>query len=264
MSRLQTVARIYREEGAISLGKTSCKYVFNMTVGRAFYYLRVPTKAVSIKLGRLISYDEAITRRFHRIYYGSSGTTHEDTYWLGVPALKCPLDLWIYQEIIFALKPDAIVECGTRFGGSALFMASILDVLGVGEVITVDIEDVKGKPQHRRVRYLIGSSTSEDTVEHISKLVDGKQTVIVLLDSDHHKEHVLKELRIYSRFVTKGSYLIVEDTNINGHPVLQEFGVGPMEAVAQFLKENGDFAVDKSKEKYYLTYNPKGYLLRIR
>ncbi|OGO04734.1 MAG: cephalosporin hydroxylase [Chloroflexi bacterium RBG_13_54_8] len=177
--------------------------------------------------------------------------------------MKCPLDLWVYQEIIFSLKPDVIIECGTASGGSALFMASILDIAGAGEVITVDIEGARGKPQHRRVQYLVGSSTSEDTVACIAGLVSGKQTVMVVLDSDHHKEHVLSELRIYSRFVTRGSYLIVEDTVI-GHPLMQDFGDGPMEAVQQFLKENADFAIDRAKEKFFLTFNPKGYLVKTR
>ena len=87
---------------------------------------------------------------------------------------------------------------------------------------------------------------------------------MVVLDSDHHKQHVLNELRIYSKFVTRGSYLIVEDTNINGHPVLPKFGPGPMEAVSQFLQENKDFVVDKTREKFYLTQNPNGYLIKLR
>jgi len=83
---------------------------------------------------------------------------------------------------------------------------------------------------------------------------------MVILDSDHSKGHVLSELKIYSKFVTKGSYIIVEDTNINNHPVFPDFGPGPMEAVEEFLKENKDFSVDRSREKFYLTFNPKGFL----
>lgn len=87
---------------------------------------------------------------------------------------------------------------------------------------------------------------------------------MVILDSDHSKVHVLNELRIYSKLVTKGNYLIVEDTCINGHPVCQGFGPGPMEAVEEFLKENQDFVVDRTREKFYLTFNPKGGLRRIK
>lgn len=87
---------------------------------------------------------------------------------------------------------------------------------------------------------------------------------MVFLDSDHQKDHVLKEMIIYSRFVSEGSYLIVEDSNINGHPVYTDFGPGPMEAIDEFLKGNKNFIVDKKMEKFFLTFNPRGYLLRIK
>jgi cephalosporin hydroxylase len=207
--------------------------------------------------------EAAVVKSFHRVYHGAARRTWLNTYWLGIPIQKCPLDLWVYQEIIFGLRPDLIIECGTASGGSALYMASMLDIIGVGEVITIDLQDATGKPEHRRVKYLVGSTTSEEVVASVGKVVDGKQTVMVILDSDHHKEHVLNELRTYSRFVTKGSYLIVEDTVI-GHPVMRDFGDGPMEAVGQFLEENADFAVDKTKEKFYLSFNPGGYLVRTK
>jgi len=173
---------------------------------------------------------------------------------------KCPLDLWIYQEIIFEVKPDVMIECGTANGGSALFLASMCDLVNNGKVITIDIEDKEGRPTHKRIKYLLGSSTSIEVVEQVRKLISDKDKVMVILDSDHSKGHVLSELKIYSKFVTKGSYIIVEDTNINGHPVFSDFGPGPMEAVEEFLKENKDFSVDRSREKFYLTFNPKGFL----
>jgi cephalosporin hydroxylase len=212
--------------------------------------------------GKLLK--KQIVNSFHEIYYGNQSQTWKNTFWLGVPVAKCPLDCWVYQEIIFKLKPDVIIECGTYKGGSALFMACILDILSSGRVISIDLEDKEEKPQHKRIDYLLGSSTSEDIVTQVSKLIGGTERVMVVLDSDHHREHVLNELRIYSRFITKGSYLIVEDTNLNGHPVLPEFGPGPMEAISQFLKENKDFVIDKTTEKFYMTFNPNGYLVKIR
>jgi len=209
--------------------------------------------------------EKNIVDHFHKLYYDSKmfDKTWGNTFWLGVPIEKCPLDLWIYQEIIFEVKPDVIIECGTAYGGSALFLASICDLVNNGKVITIDIAD-KGRPKHKRITYLLGSSTSKEIIEKVRSLIKGMDKVMVSLDSDHHKEHVLNELRIYSKFVTKGSYLIVEDTNINGHPVLPEFGPGPMEAVEEFLKENKDFVVDKTKEKFYLTFYPNGYLKKIK
>ena len=207
-----------------------------------------------------------ITEHFHTLYYDSHllGKTWANTSWLGNRILKCPLDTWIYQEIIYAIKPDIIIECGTYYGGSALFLASICDLVNNGKVITIDIEDRGDKPQHKRIKYLLGSSTSEDIIDHVKKLISDKDKVLVILDSDHHKEHVINELRIYSKLVTKGSYIIVEDTNINGHPVVPYFGPGPMEAVKEFLKDNKDFYIDKTKEKFLLTFNPNGYLKKIK
>lgn len=103
--------------------------------------------------------------------------------------------------------------------GSALYLASICDLIGQGKVITIDIEEREGKPNHKRITYIIGSSISEETVEKVKKLIKEGEKVLVILDSDHRKEHVLKELRIYSEFVTKDSYIIVKDTNINKNPV---------------------------------------------
>ena len=210
--------------------------------------------------------EKSIVSPFHKLYYDTHvfGKTWGNTFWLGIPTQKCPLDLWIYQEIIFEVRPDVIIECGTAKGGGALFLASMSDFVDNGRVVTIDIEDREGRPKHKRIKYLLGSSTSKEIVEKVRNLIKDGDKVMVILDSDHHKEHVLNELKIYSKFITKGSYLIVEDTNINGHPVAPDFGPGPMEAVEEFLRENKNFVVDKNKEKFYLTFNPKGYLQKIK
>jgi len=200
--------------------------------------------------------------QFHKLYYDSHifGKTYASTFWLGVQALKCPLDLWIYQEIIFEITPDVIIECGTAYGGGTLFLASMCDLVNNGTVVTIDIKNRESRPQHKRIKYLLGSSTSEEIAGQVGELISSKDKVMVILDSDHRKEHVLKELRIYGKFVTKGSYIIVEDTNVNGHPVRPSFGPGPMEGVEEFLKENKNFVIDKEREKFLMTFNPRGYL----
>lgn len=210
--------------------------------------------------------EKSIVDQFCKLYFDSyvAGKTSFNTFWLGIPTRKCPTDFWIYQEIIFELKPDIIIECGTAHGGSALFLASMCDLVNNGKVITIDIVDTKGRPEHKRIKYLHGSSTSEEIAEQVRKLITPKDKVMVILDSDHKKAHVLNELKIYGELVTKGSYLIVEDTVLNGHPVFPEFGPGPMEAVEEFLKENKAFVADRDKEKFYLTFNPKGYLRKVK
>lgn len=223
---------------------------------------RLPT-FLKQKLFANFKLEKNIIDHFHKLYYESDDQTWKNTCWFGIPTEKCPLDLWIYQEIMFETKPDVVIETGTCHGGSALFIASICDLLNKGQIISVDIEQKENRPKHDRIVYLLGSSVSRDIVGRVQDLIRDKGRILVVLDSDHNRNHVLAELRIYSQFVTKGSYLIVEDTNLNGHPVDPEFGPGPMEAVREFLEENKNFVVDESKEKFYLTFNPGGYLKRI-
>ena len=169
---------------------------------------------------------------FHKLYYYSSNTWLNNTSWLGVPAQKCPLDLWVYQEILYDVKPDVIIEAGTYKGGSALYLASIFDLIGKGRVITIDIaKQNEDRPVHDRVTYLLGSSTSDEIVHKVEELVRPTDKVMVVLDSDHSAKHVLEELRIYHKYVTPGSFLIVEDGNINGNPILPDSGPGPGEAL---------------------------------
>lgn len=210
--------------------------------------------------------EKELVDQFHKLYYDSHafGKTWMNTFWLGIPVQKCPLDLWVYQEIIFELKPDIIVECGTASGGGSLFFASMCDLMNNGRIITIDTEDIEGRPQHKRITYLHGSSTSKEVVEKVENLIKEDDKVMIFLDSDHSKDHVLSELEIYSKLVTKGSYLVVEDTNINGHPVFSYFGPGPMEAIEEFLRKSKIFVVDGSKEKFYLTFNPNGYLRKTK
>jgi len=203
-----------------------------------------------------------ITDNFNRLYYDSRIWEH--TYWLGTPALKCPMDLWVYQELIVEVRPDVIVECGTWDGGSAMFLASICNLLKHGRIVTIDIDPREHRPKHKRVKYITGSSVAPDVIETVLRQINRKDRVLVILDSDHSKTHVLSEMRAYAPLVTVGSYLIVEDTNINGHPVYPEFGPGPMEALEEFLAERDDFEIDPSREKFVVTFNPKGWLRRVR
>jgi cephalosporin hydroxylase len=208
--------------------------------------------------------ERKVVDEFHKLYYNArkQQRTLGNTFFFGVPTQKCPLDLWVYQEILFDLKPNLVIETGTADGGSAYYMASLMDLMGKGHVITVDIEAKPTRPQHSRITYVHGSSTARDVLERVKDQVSAGSSVLVILDSDHSRDHVLEELRVYGPLVSKGSYLIVEDTNVNGHPVRKDHGPGPMEAVEEFLRETADFEVDREKEKFFLTFNPGGFLLR--
>lgn len=201
-------------------------------------------------------------RRFHELYY-NSGSPWRQNRWLGVRALKSPFDLWIYQEILFEQRPDVVVECGTARGGSAYFLASMLDLIGAGRVITVDIEPRDDRPPHPRITYLTGSSTDPEIVATVRDSIGPDEKTMVILDSDHSRDHVLAELRAYGPLVTKGYHLIVEDTNVNGNPILPEHGPGPKEAIEAFLAEDGEhWRVAKQWERMLLTFNPGGFLKR--
>jgi cephalosporin hydroxylase len=204
-----------------------------------------------------------VVDNFHKLYYDTSWRTWKNTYWLGVPVQKCPLDLWIYQEILWKVRPDVIIETGTYDGGSAFFLAHVCDMVGNGRVVTIDIEPRPDRPQHPRLKYLVGSSTAADVVASVRHGLDASDVVLVILDSDHSEGHVTNELHNYSDLVSVGSYLIVEDTNINGFPVLPEFGPGAREAVDAFMAENTDFVLDQEMEKFFMTFNPGGYLRRV-
>lgn len=206
--------------------------------------------------------EKTIIDNFHKLYY-HKGSTWQKTYWMGVPVQKLPSDLFIYQEILYEIRPDIIIETGTFAGGSAYYMAHICDILGHGKIITIDINRYKNRPFHLRIKYIQGSSINPEIIQEVRNSIMKDLKVLVILDSDHSEKHVRQELDLYSKFVTKGSYLIVEDSNINDHPVYPTFGPGPMEAVDDFLLTNEDFIIDLSREKFLMTFNPRGYLKRI-
>lgn len=198
---------------------------------------------------------------FHLLYY--YGDTWQNTHWMGRKILKCPLDLWQYQEIVVSMRPDVILETGTAAGGSALFLAHLCDLTGHGRIVTVDIHHpLDMLPAHERITYVTGSSVAPDVLDQVRAELGGATTVLVLLDSDHSAAHVRSELDHYQHFVTPGCYMVVEDSNVNGHPAGPRFGPGPMEAIDGFLATNPPFDVDASRERYLMTQNPRGYLRR--
>jgi cephalosporin hydroxylase len=204
-----------------------------------------------------------VSTLFHYFMY-RSGTVWATTKWMGRPLLKWPCDLWIYQELICETKPDLIIETGTNQGGSALYYANIFDLLGNGRVISVDIaHPPEGLPTHPRIEFIKGSSTSPEIVDTIKSRMRPNEKVMVILDSDHSEKHVSEELKMYSSMVSQGCYLVVEDTNVNGHPVWRSHGPGPMEAVVNFLKSSPGFVADKTKERYKVTLNPNGWLRQV-
>ena len=215
--------------------------------------------SVSFRASRRL--DRAAVSRAHDVFYASNAWTQAS--WLGSQALKNPLDLWIYQEIMAETRPDVVVETGTYRGGSAYFLASVCDLLGEGEVVSIDIEAIRDDyPQHSRITYLGGrSSTDPEVLAEVRERAEGRRTLIIL-DSDHSQSHVEAELDVYAPLVPVGCYLVVEDSNIG--QIRKDLLPGPFEAVETFLASTSDFEIDREREKFLLTFNPSGYLKRVR
>lgn len=217
---------------------------------------------------------------FHRLYFEAYAATFGATRYMGVPVLKVPADLWAYQEILFEVRPDVVIETGTFAGGSALYIAHVLDQIGHGRIITVDYWDHaqaeaeidRGfpfladrrafRPQHPRITYLHGHSTAEATQSALNAMVGEGERGLVILDSDHSMSHVSAELAFYRQFVAPGSYLVVEDTNTSNNP-LPYWADGPFQAVEAFLSTTRGFVADRSREKFLMTLNPMGFLKRV-
>ena len=222
-------------------------------------YLRRAKDAAAFRVDRGL--DRRAISRAHDVFYESDAWTKAT--WLGAQALKNPLDLWIYQEILHETRPELVVETGTYRGGSALYLASMCDLLGVGEIVSVDIEPLREDyPAHPRITYLGGrSSTDPEVVAEIRARAEGRPTLVVL-DSDHSQAHVEAELSAYAPIVPVGCYVIVEDSNIG--QIRKDLMPGPLQAVEVFLARTDEFVVDRDREKFLITFNPSGYLRRVR
>jgi cephalosporin hydroxylase len=200
---------------------------------------------------------EPVVHAFAREY----GESHVvmGTFWMGRHVYKCPTDLWVYQELLYGTRPDLIVETGTHSGGSALFLASMCDLIDGGRIVTIDVAPEADLPVHPRIEYVTGSSVAPEVLERVRAEAAAAERVMVILDSDHSKEHVLAELHEYAPLVSEGCYLVVEDTMAG---VLPDHGPGPDEAIQEFLETNDSFEVDPACEKFLMTFQPGGYLRR--
>ena len=199
--------------------------------------------------------------------------------WMGVPIIQMPADVMATQEVIWTTKPDVIVECGVARGGSVLFLASILEMMGNGKVVGVDIDirkhnrdSIESRPMSKRITLIEGGSVLPETVNKVRAEIPNGARVMVILDSDHSRDHVLAECRAYGPMVTPGCFLVVADTIVahlpensisrNRSRVLGK-GNEPDAAVRLYLAETSEFEVDLVlNSKLVLSSSPGGYLRR--
>lgn len=200
--------------------------------------------------------------------------------WLGRPIIKYPSDIVATQEIIWAVKPDLIIETGIAHGGSLMLSASMLEINGGdGLVLGIDIDirehnkkEILNHPMAKRIQMIEGSSTSAETMAQVREIAAGRKRVMVFLDSLHSHAHVAAELELYAPLVSVGSYLVLPDTFIEYFPKGYysgsrpwDVGDNPMTAMRDFMKGNDEFEIDRQLcDKLMITEAFDGYLKRVR
>ena len=198
--------------------------------------------------------------------------------WMGRPIIQYPQDMVAMQEIIWKVKPDLIIETGIAHGGSIIFYASLMELIGNGHVIGIDIDirehnrrEIEQHSMFKRITMVEGSSVSEEVLDRVKALARGKSNIMVVLDSNHTHEHVLREMEMYSPLVTAGSYLVVFDTVVEDLPDGSirdrpwDKGDNPKTAVYEFLGNHPEFQVDKLiNDKLLISVSHDGYLVRTK
>jgi cephalosporin hydroxylase len=246
------------------------KYRHSLTsfVHRVRAFLKPTTRTVPADVAAILGATQGndIVQRFNDFYYASRGSLR----WRGINLIKNPCDLWTMIDLVQELRPGLVIETGTAEGGSATFYSDLASLFGVDmRIVTIDINPKWSfDPATRNIVSLVGYSTDRKIQGEVLRLRETAQrdnrAVLVCLDSDHSAANVLEELDLYARATTVGSYCIVEDTNVNGHPSYSTHGPGPWEAVQTFIGRSDDFTIDLERQSYLLTFNPNGYLRRIK
>ncbi len=195
--------------------------------------------------------------------------------WLGIPIIQFAGDIVMMQEVLWKVRPDVIVECGVAHGGAAVLYASICELLGKGRVIGVDVEvrkynrvAIESHPMSKRIEIIEGSSIDPSTADEVKRRTDGASTVMVVLDSNHSRDHVLQELELYHDIVTPGSYLVAMD-GARGHVWDLPGGNeewkddGPLQAIRRFVDDHADFVIDPHYTRLQVTSSPEGFLRKL-
>ncbi len=192
--------------------------------------------------------------------------------WMGRPVIQLPEDMFMVQEVIEKVRPDVIIETGVAHGGSSVFYASLFEAFGQGRVISIDIEirphnrkAIESHALKKRITLIERSSVARETIEEVGALIAPAEKVMVILDSNHSKDHVRKELELYAPFVSSGSYMVAADGNMDqfgdvpgGNPAWVDDN--PLPAIGEFLASHSEFEIDPEPTRLGVTYWPGGYL----
>jgi len=231
------------------------------------------------KMINLMSKDKELVKLSRKWFDRSFGYEYPFHFtWLGRPIIQFPQDMIAIQEIIWRTKPDLIIETGIAHGGSLILSASILELIGKGKVLGIDIDirhhntiEIEKHPLKKRITMLEGSSLDENILKKVKKIAQKKKRILLFLDSFHTNDHVLKEFELYSPLIKKGGYIVVFDTMLEFMPKGSipnrpwDRGNNPHTAVKKFLRQNKRFKIDKEIErKLLITSCPDGFLKCVR
>jgi len=195
--------------------------------------------------------------------------------WMGIPIIQLPEDILMMQELIWRVRPDVIVESGVAHGGALILYASLLDAIGKGHVVGVDVEirkynrlAIEAHPMSRRITLIEGDSVADETLERVRAAIPSGASVMVALDSNHTRGHVAAELERYAPLVTPGSYCVVFDSVMTMVSDAPAAGAdwerdNPLEAVREFLANHPEFEVDPAFNRLEVTYCQSGFLRRL-
>ncbi|WP_295543261.1 CmcI family methyltransferase [uncultured Thiohalocapsa sp.] len=231
------------------------------TTATSAYARSVPRRTEPIAAVYREAYSQSVADwfRYHQMHLH-----YDQMRWMGARTLKNPLDCWIYQEILWEVRPRVVVELGSFAGGSTLFLLHMLDLIGEGTVVSVDCDRELFNISHPRLHRIDGDLADPRVRERVAAQC-GTGPVLVIHDADHHHASVLRDLRNFGSLVTEGSYLIVEDgivEVVDGLVEVPPGTEGPLAAVMDFLSESPEFEVDHRRERYLITYNPGSFLRR--
>jgi cephalosporin hydroxylase len=213
--------------------------------------------------------ERVVTTIFHTMFYSSDHTWNRGfTKWLGHVIYQNPMDMVMFQEVIWNTAPDVIIETGSYYGGNALFFASIMERYNKkGRVISIDTQEhCEPTAKHPQVTFIKGDCLSKDTVKQVKGMIGKTDMVMVVLDSEHSEKHVLAELELYAPLVSYDMYLVVCDTNLGGNPIslVGNNDRGPTGALKKFQKSHPEFVHNEWCERFFMTFHPNGWLRRMK
>jgi len=211
--------------------------------------------------------ENSLTMNIKEWLYYHQYSLHFNQKYRGLNMIKNPFDLVVYEELFWEIKPTVVIEIGNRFGGFSLWLQDRIKIIGTeGKIITIDLQSAgdQNLSEFKSDNFIsiVGNCNSPEVIAQVKQIIKPSDRVLIIEDSSHTFDNTLQVLKNYKDIVSIGSYLVIED----GICDIIDLGInpGPMKAVEKWIENNTNFEIDRIREKYIMTYNPKGYLKRLK